>query len=122
MSFAIDLVSGFRGDPRPPNAKRWYACRIRNMEWACHMIENKHLYPQCTTIDIPTYLPEFLDRYVIQYKFNDRIPVSIHSKSPETSAPKPPTPSEQRPVSPSVRQIPFAMYKDVRTQPKNPFQ
>lgn len=120
------LVSGFGGFPQlPEKRRRWYAC---NTERTCYEIpttlEEPEFCPQCKSVNVPAYLPKFLDKYVIQMKFNDGIPVKIsaHPMSQGTYCLGRQTPSEQLPGSPSGHLVPSVTYKDERKQPKNPFQ
>ncbi len=122
------FVSGFGGFPRLPERKRWYVCNIGFVGWNCYKlaeeVEQPKFCPTCRVVDVPAYLPEFLDKYMIQSKFNDRVQVKTleHSMSPGTYCLGRQTPDEQRPESPSERRVPSATYTDERKQPKNPSQ
>lgn len=128
---AVELpkfVSGFGGFPRLPERKRWYACNIDFVGWNCYKlgekVERPKFCPTCRVVDVPAYLPECLDKYVIEYKFNEQIRVKTpeHSKSLETYCLSNLKPSSQPPESPSVRQVPSVAYTGAHKQPKNPFQ
>lgn len=118
------FLSGMGGFPRLPEETRHYACNIGYTGWNCYKTNSKAFCPTCKTVTVPAYLPEFLDKYVIQYKFNDSIPVKIAERpmSQGTYCLNNQTPSEQRPVSPSARPHPSLAYTGARKQPKNPFQ
>jgi len=122
------MLSGFGGFPQLPERKRWYACNLDFIGWNCYKlaekVERPKFCPTCRVVDVPVYLPEFLDKYVIEYKFNEPIRVKTleHPMSPGTYCLGRLTPSEQRPESPSVRQVPSAAYTGAHRQPKNPFQ
>lgn len=130
MDSSIEMpkfLSGMGGFPRLPQETRHYACNIGFVGWTCYKTnipKTKAFCPTCKTVEVPAYLPEFLDKYVIQHKFNDGNPVRISERpmSPGTSCLSNQTPTQQPPESPSVRQVPTAAYTGAHKQPKNPFQ
>jgi hypothetical protein len=117
------FLSGMGGFPRIPEETRHYACNIGYTGWTCYKTNSKAFCPTCKSVTVPAYIPEFLDKYVIQYKFND-FPVRITERSMMTGTwcLNNQTPSEQHLESPSGHQVPSAIYKDERTQPKNQSQ
>ena len=122
------IVSGFGGFPRLPERKRWYACNIDFIGWNCYKlgekVEQPKFCPTCRVVNVPAYLPEFLDKYVIESKFNDRIQVKTleHPMSPGTYCLGRVTLAPPHPEFPSVRQVPSVAYTGAHKQPKNPFQ
>lgn len=77
------------GIPQGPKPKRWYVCNIGYSGWTCTETPETKINPLCDTYtNVPEYTPRFLDEYVIMYKFRDRIPVTILSKSQGTSQTK----------------------------------
>ena len=123
------LVSGFGGFPQlPEKRRRWYACNIGYIGRTCYEIPTKleepAFCPQCKSVNVPAYLPKFLDKYVIQHKFNDSMPVRISEQtmSPGTYCLGRLTPPEQPLGSPSAHQVPSVNYTGAHKQPKNPFQ
>ena len=118
------ILYGLGGFPQFPERKRWYVCTIGYNSRTCYEIPTERFCPHCKTVDVPEYLPKFLDKYVIQSKFNDRIPVTISEQtmSQGTYCLGRLTPSERPPESPSAHQTPSATYKDERKQPETPFQ
>ncbi len=122
------FLSGGGGFPRLPERKRWYACNIGFIGWNCYKlaeeVEQPKFCPTCKVVNVPAYLPEFLDKYVLEYTFNEPIQVKIpaHPMSPETYCLGRQTPSSRHPESPSVRQVPSVAYTGAHKQPKNPFQ
>ena len=131
METTIELpkfLSGFGGFPRLPERKRWYACNIGYIGWNCYKlaeeVEQPKFCPTCRVVNVPAYLPEFLDKYVIEYTFNEPIQVKTLERPmlPGTYCLSNQTPSVQHPGSPSGRQGPSATYTNERTQPKNPSQ
>jgi hypothetical protein len=130
METTIELptfLSGMGGFPRLPEETRHYACNIGYTGWNCYKTDiynSKAFCPHCKTVTVPAYVPEFLDKYVIQYKFNDSNPVKIGERpmSRGTWCLGRQTLDEQHPGSPSGRQDPSATYTNERTQPKNPSQ
>ena len=128
------FLSGFGGFPQLPEETRHYACNIGYwtssetvLGWKCYetdIYNSKAFCPNCKTVKVPAYLPRFLDKYVIQHKFNDGINVRIGERSTlmGKNCLNSQTPSSPPPESPSVRQVPSATYTDAHKQPKNPFQ
>ena len=121
----MSIRIGSGGFPQLPKRKRWYACNVGYMGWNCYKlgekIEQPKFCPTCRVVDVPAYLPEFLDEYVLQNKFNDRIQVRIpeHSMSPGTYCLGRETLVPPHPESPSGHPTPSLGYKDGNTQPKN---
>ena len=121
------FLYGLGGFPQIPKERRWYKCLLGRDEdwswtWKCaETPESKINILRDKYASVPEFMPKFVDKYVIQYQFNNQ-PVTILPTLQETSETKPPIPSQPPPVSPSVRQVPSSVYKDVHTQPKNPFQ
>lgn len=113
-----------------PQPKRWYVCNLHIDErndatWLCKETPESKIHPILDDYaSVPSYMPRFLDKYVVRYAFRTAIPMTILEppKSQGTSPVKPPTPTEPHPESPSVRQVPTVAYIGVHTQPKNPFQ
>lgn len=125
MESAIEMpkfLSGMGGFPRLPQETRHYACNIGYSGWTCYRTNTNAFCPTCKTVEVPAYLPEFLDKYVIQHKFKERVTISEHPMSLGTSCLSKQRPSEQHPESPSVRQVPSVAYTGVHKQPRNPFQ
>ena len=121
------FLSGMGGFPRLPEETRHYACNVGYTGWNCYKVDiynSKAFCPTCKSVRVPAYLPEFLDKYVIEYKFKDGIPVVIGERSMlmGKNCLSNPTPSSPPPESPSVRQVPSAAYTGVHKPPKNPFQ
>lgn len=96
MDSAIEMpkfVSGFGGFPQLPKERRWYKCWLgRNEDWSwtwrCAETPESNinlLYDKY--VSVPEYMPKFVDKYVIQYKFNNQ-PVTILPTSQETSQTK----------------------------------
>ena len=131
METAIEvpkIISGFGGFPQLPERKRWYACNIGFVGWNCYKlveeVERPKFCPTCRVVDVPAYLPEFLDKYVLEHKFNEPIQVKTptHPTLPETYCLSSPKPSSPHPGSPSVRQVPSVAYTGAHMPPKKPFQ
>jgi hypothetical protein len=73
MSY-FDIASGLPGasgqsaNPRPPEY-RYYKCS----KYTC----NKVIYPDEQTINIPSFIPQALDVYLIRYKLKTFLPITI---------------------------------------------
>lgn len=86
----MDFAIGTGGFPQLPKGKRWYKCVLgRNEDWAwewkCRETQQSginQLYDKFASV--PEYMPKFLDKYMIQYKFNMQ-PIVILPKLQETS-------------------------------------
>lgn len=121
------FLYGIGGFPQIPKEKRWYTCLLgRDQDWSwtwkcAETPESKINLLYDKYASVPEYMPKFMDKYVIQYQFNNQ-PVSILPTLQETSETKPPTPFQPPPVSPSVRRVPSVAYTGAHKQPKNPFQ
>jgi hypothetical protein len=74
MSSYFDVVSGFPGSEKIDKSNyqaeyRYYKC-VKN---SC----NKVTVNDTTTINIPTYIPEALDKCLIRYQLKTFLPITI---------------------------------------------
>lgn len=76
------FVSGFGGFPQIPKEK----CLLgRDEDWRCtETPESKINLLYDKYASVPEYMPKFVDKYVIQYKFNNQ-PVTILPKVSNSS-------------------------------------
>ena len=95
--------------------------------WTCEQIPRDEIsfirggiWEISRIMTVPSTVPQILHPFYLTARLTPH--VSILSTSQETSPPKHPKPSSQRPESPSVRQVPTVAYTGVHMPPKNPFQ
>ena len=69
MSSYFDVASGLPGQPNIKQEYRYYKC-IKN---SC----NKVMEADKTTINIPTFVPENLDKIFIRYTLKTILPITI---------------------------------------------
>ncbi len=114
----MNKVSGFSMDTFYICAQDW------KTNWTCEQIAYEDMGirqdPITRIMIVPHTVPQFLHPLYLTMKLTPR--VQVHSTSQETSQPVRQTPTEQRPGSPSVRQVPTVAYTGVHMPPKTPFQ